>query len=356
MSEGLGKRAEKVYCRLRQDIEDGRLKPGRRLPTQHELSRQLRVSRSTVQTALKQLVKEGLVIGRRGSGMFVQAGVQPETSANLVGVMCERMKTDGFILQEQLLRYRHLGCFYFQKPNRWSVQAERVYLQQLLRARPKALIACCSPAEPPNTDCIEALAKHGCRVIHVSPFERHLPRQEYLMPDYSLAGYEAGVRLYTAGYDHFCFCGVASDGPYVSLMEEGYATALRENGEDYRHSRDYVELAAVGWSGPSAQGFRDALERGETIGVFARSRWLAKIVRRQLDDWDVAMPEQVGIVVHDSHRDQTETEGKGFDTVGFDRAEIMRQAVVWAVDADAAPIRELVQPRYLPQGTIRETE
>ena len=72
MNEGLGKRAERVYCHLVREIDEGRLQPGRRLPTQQELSHQFKVSRSTVQSAIHRLVAEGRVAAVRGSGMFVR--------------------------------------------------------------------------------------------------------------------------------------------------------------------------------------------------------------------------------------------------------------------------------------------
>src|SRR5579859_5053362 len=47
------------------------LKPGDRLPTEHELSEQLGVSRTVVREAVKVLVATGLVYTRRGSGLYV---------------------------------------------------------------------------------------------------------------------------------------------------------------------------------------------------------------------------------------------------------------------------------------------
>jgi GntR family transcriptional regulator, transcriptional repressor for pyruvate dehydrogenase complex len=52
-------------------ITSAELKPGDRLPTEHELSEQLGVSRTVVREAVKVLVATGLVYTRRGSGLYV---------------------------------------------------------------------------------------------------------------------------------------------------------------------------------------------------------------------------------------------------------------------------------------------
>lgn len=56
---------------LREAIRAGRLPPGTRLPASRSLARDLGVSRGTVTHAYAQLVAEGYLIGRHGSGTYV---------------------------------------------------------------------------------------------------------------------------------------------------------------------------------------------------------------------------------------------------------------------------------------------
>ncbi|WP_094022590.1 phosphonate metabolism transcriptional regulator PhnF [Maliponia aquimaris] len=58
---------------LRADISEGRYAPGDKLPTEAALARRFGVNRHTVRHGLAQLVEEGLVRTRRGSGAFVAA-------------------------------------------------------------------------------------------------------------------------------------------------------------------------------------------------------------------------------------------------------------------------------------------
>ena len=68
-------RYQQVYVALRGWIADGTLKAGSRLPTEPELCVAFEVSRITVRRAVDDLVSEGLVSRRQGSGTFVEKGV-----------------------------------------------------------------------------------------------------------------------------------------------------------------------------------------------------------------------------------------------------------------------------------------
>ncbi|SFR26996.1 transcriptional regulator, GntR family [Lentzea waywayandensis] len=60
-----------VEAELRRAIRDGRLLPGTRLPSSRDLAAQLEVARGTVTSAYTQLVAEGYLTSRRGSGTTV---------------------------------------------------------------------------------------------------------------------------------------------------------------------------------------------------------------------------------------------------------------------------------------------
>src|SRR3982751_28192 len=62
-----------VYDGLRKAILDGMLRPGQRVPSTRALAAELEISRLPVLTAYEQLLHEGYVEGRSGSGTFVCA-------------------------------------------------------------------------------------------------------------------------------------------------------------------------------------------------------------------------------------------------------------------------------------------
>ena len=85
--------AEPHYARMKSFIRDriaqGALKPGDRVPSEHELVAQFSVSRMTANRALKELAAEGLVTRRSGSGTFVAeakaTSPAPATAATAAG-------------------------------------------------------------------------------------------------------------------------------------------------------------------------------------------------------------------------------------------------------------------------------
>jgi GntR family transcriptional regulator len=69
------------YAQLRDTllaaIESGHWKPGAKLPTEQQLARTTPFSLGTVQRALRELVEEGAVVRRQGSGTYVSDGRKP---------------------------------------------------------------------------------------------------------------------------------------------------------------------------------------------------------------------------------------------------------------------------------------
>ncbi|WP_432798672.1 LacI family DNA-binding transcriptional regulator [Poriferisphaera sp. WC338] len=69
----------KIAEELRQKIRDGEVAEGERLPTERDLARRMGVSAVTVQKAVKELQREGLIKGKRGSGRFVASRTERKT-------------------------------------------------------------------------------------------------------------------------------------------------------------------------------------------------------------------------------------------------------------------------------------
>ena len=61
-----------IANKLRDDIQKGVYQPGQQLALEKEMCQQFAVSRITIKRAVDELVKQGLVVKRRGSGTFVK--------------------------------------------------------------------------------------------------------------------------------------------------------------------------------------------------------------------------------------------------------------------------------------------
>ena len=60
-----------IQKQLKQKILDGEYAPNDRLPSERELSEELRVTRVTIRRAIRALVAEGYCVKREGEGIFV---------------------------------------------------------------------------------------------------------------------------------------------------------------------------------------------------------------------------------------------------------------------------------------------
>ena len=64
---------EALYRCIRQDILDGKLKPGEKLPSKRALAEHLELGKITVETAYAQLLAEGFICSREKVGFFVES-------------------------------------------------------------------------------------------------------------------------------------------------------------------------------------------------------------------------------------------------------------------------------------------
>ena len=84
--EGRRELARQIYHQLRDAIRGGRLRRGDRLPPTRELALRLDVSRNTASLAYEWLIAEGLLLGRRGGGTFVESAPAARSSRSRAGI------------------------------------------------------------------------------------------------------------------------------------------------------------------------------------------------------------------------------------------------------------------------------
>lgn len=73
-----------IYLRFRGAISAGTLKPGTRVPSARALTKELGLSRSTIDTAYATLAAEGYIQSRGQAGTFVAIALEPRTAAQSV--------------------------------------------------------------------------------------------------------------------------------------------------------------------------------------------------------------------------------------------------------------------------------
>ena len=138
-----------VAQRLREQIARQRWRAGKRLPGEIELCRTFGVTRPTIRQALEGLVREGLILKRRGMGTFVAPPAPPIGLFSLTGT------TEAFARQRVKLSSRLLAARLVDDCNLGPSEARRkrwVYLERLRRLNGKPalfertwILAPCAP-------------------------------------------------------------------------------------------------------------------------------------------------------------------------------------------------------------------
>ena len=101
-----------LYYQIKEEIRswitNKQMLPGERIPSENELAKHFKVARLTVREAVSQLVKEGLLIRRRGHGTFVTEdvdiidGLSVESFSFMdeIYYQVQRLKTRSAVLEE----------------------------------------------------------------------------------------------------------------------------------------------------------------------------------------------------------------------------------------------------------------
>ena len=95
-----------VRDRLEDAIREGALRPGERLPGEHELAERLSIGRSTLREALRLLEQDGVIDVRHGKGRFVSAlaSLKAERPVTEFESVTEMLSGLGYSVRNQVLR------------------------------------------------------------------------------------------------------------------------------------------------------------------------------------------------------------------------------------------------------------
>jgi len=88
---------------IRTSIEEERLAPNARIPSELDLSAEFNISRMTVRQAIRELVRDGYVYVRKGEGTFVSHADQAQMLVKLDGFSTQMAK-EGHAVRSQVLR------------------------------------------------------------------------------------------------------------------------------------------------------------------------------------------------------------------------------------------------------------
>ena len=124
---------EALYRCIRQDILDGKLKPGEKLPSKRALAEHLELGKITVEAAYAQLLAEGYICSREKVGFFVEAIERPAPAAEDLPATVPEKKPEPVLLD---LTANGTGHFPFTVWSRLQREVILDYDRQLLLPLP----------------------------------------------------------------------------------------------------------------------------------------------------------------------------------------------------------------------------
>ena len=189
----MGAKYQDIIKWLKEEMEEERILPGSKIPSEHSLSAQFHVTRQTVRHAIDVLEEEGLLYRIQGSGTYAQADTYKQIEGrNSVAFITTYV--DGYIfpkiiqgLEKKLSEYGYSVQIAFTN-NRFD--REKAVLEDFLSREEIAGVI----AEPtksslpnPNLDLYKALQKRHIPVLFINSFYPELD-----MPHVSIDDKQAG--------------------------------------------------------------------------------------------------------------------------------------------------------------------
>ncbi len=228
---------------IRQQILEGTYTLGSQLPTEAQLCESFSASRQTIRQALQQLVDDGLIVRRQGSGSRVIGAASP-TAKPLLNYESGRHHTiavvstyisdyifPGILREiESVLADNNCSPLLFSTHN--HVSTERKVLQRLL-ALPELdgiLVEGTKTALPnPNLDLYRQLQQRGIPMIFIHGGYAELENSVSVLDDNFNGGYALVQYLYQKGHTHIAGF-FKSDDIQGHQRYAGYAAAIRDLG------------------------------------------------------------------------------------------------------------------------------
>lgn len=185
--------------KIAENLEHGIYK----LPTEAELSRQYKVSRQTVRSALSLLHEKGIISSRQGSGSYA-TGLSEDDDRNVIPIL---------IANHQEYIYPHLLTdirnglsahgYQLQVYDTFNDTArEREHLLTLLANPPRGVIVegCKSALPNPNLSLYEELKATGCFLLFLHNYYAGLPDTVWIKDDNYYGGYLLTEHLVSLGH------------------------------------------------------------------------------------------------------------------------------------------------------------
>ena len=233
---------EEMRRQIRQDLKSGVWGPGEKIPSESELMQRFDASRSTVLRALRDLKRDGVLVGRQGAGNFVVGQSKPK-AAPLTRLGALSQQTPGqdppSILTEVQLQLsilaQQLGSELLLErlDSHQPLEAANELAERGIRGVFLTPLEVEKNKHNANAELIDVFQKRGIAVVLLDRDVVPYPNRsdfDLIGGNHRLMGYIATKHLLKLGRRRIAFIGVDSISPAVIERRSGHREALSEAG------------------------------------------------------------------------------------------------------------------------------
>lgn len=296
----------KIKNKIMKFIEDGKIQPGEKIPTEMELAKKYNASRHTVRKALNLLSQEGKLSREQGVGTFVKEKKKTETkNIGFVSISLHNyIFADIFSGIEETLHDNDYQVLLGNSKD--DQEKEKEVLNKFLNKNVDGLII--EPARSaqnyPNINLLEKFYNNDIPVVILdSKFENN--HFSYIWIDDVNGGYQATQYLIDMGHKNI---GIIYKGIHLPGLRrfEGYKKALRDNDLPiyYDNVKEYriSEFSNYENHRQQIKKFAEELMNSDNppTAIFCFNDQIAVLVKEIFNSWNMKVPEDISLIGFDN--------------------------------------------------------
>lgn len=207
---------------------------------------------------------------------------------------------------------------------------------------------------PVEQQYIDALVGTGKPIVFIGRYAQDTRQLTAVIPDNVSGGIQAGRHLIACGYTRFAFLGGNLTIPTFQDRLLGFEEALSEVG--YELSKDAVIVDGMDQMAgyQSMQQLMPAITDGKRWGIFAATDWLAAGAIRALNEHDIKIPSEAGIVGY-SDLELASQSFPSITSIRVGRHLLGKLAARTLLEATTAPYPNAIQIYIQPRLVKRES-
>ncbi|WP_299089956.1 GntR family transcriptional regulator [uncultured Metabacillus sp.] len=325
---------KKIYLDILEEIKNGTLKTGDKIPSENELAEKFNVSRITTKKALDMLAQRNIIERYRGKGSFVsemnqaiiQSTVEKEnhllladssSKQDLVGFILPGFGNDyGSILLDSIEKYcSKQNLLIVMKQTLGKSELEEEAISSLVRLGVKGLIFCPSPGKHYNNALLRLVIDNYPLVL-VDRYLTGIPSSSVCINN-KMASIELTNYMLELGHEHIGYLSPSTDG--TSSLEDrlmGFHVAMAEKGvrikpdtvllniESTKHHHSNLKFEKLKVDEKDRSEIRRLIENNPEVTAFITSEYLVAVLLYEvLVSLGKKVPEDYSIACFDSPTD-----------------------------------------------------